>query len=139
MNERELFIAALQHHERAERAAYLARACAADDKLRQRIEGLLEQHALAGEFLERAAVNPLHAPQREARGNEENASPGNASALERPSTGRNGPGSESASLRIGSYKLLRHKSATLGSRGLHNCRKRRCTSAMKAGHGHHSN
>jgi non-specific serine/threonine protein kinase/serine/threonine-protein kinase len=106
MNERELFIAALQHHERAERAAYLARACAADDKLRQRIEGLLEQHALAGEFLERAAVNPLHAPQREARGNEENASPGNASALERPSTGRNGPGSESASLRIGSYKLL---------------------------------
>src|SRR5437016_6378222 len=37
----------------SERAAHLDRACAGDEKLRQRVEGLLRTHDLAGDFLEK--------------------------------------------------------------------------------------
>ena len=40
----------------SERAAYLDRACAGDQKLRQRVEGLLLTHDQAGGFLERPPV-----------------------------------------------------------------------------------
>jgi serine/threonine protein kinase/tetratricopeptide (TPR) repeat protein len=59
MNERELFIAALEKGDRAERAAYLDNACASDTALRRRIEVLLrEEHGL-GSFLE---SSPLGEP-----------------------------------------------------------------------------
>ncbi len=40
----------------SERAAHLDRACAGDQKLRQRVEGLLLTHDQAGGFLERPPV-----------------------------------------------------------------------------------
>src|SRR6266852_2360101 len=40
----------------SERAAHLDRACAGDEKLRQRVEGLLLTHDQAGGFLERPPV-----------------------------------------------------------------------------------
>src|SRR5262245_37604252 len=46
-----LFAAALELPA-AERSAFLDRACRADEKLRQRIEGLLQAHDAAGNFLE---------------------------------------------------------------------------------------
>jgi tetratricopeptide (TPR) repeat protein/serine/threonine protein kinase len=52
MNERELFIAALQKESAAERAAFLAEACGADSGLRQQVEGLLGEHEQLGSFLE---------------------------------------------------------------------------------------
>ena len=64
------------------RGAYLDRACAGDEKLRQRVEALLRTHDHAGDFLEQS-------PQREALG----AVPG-AAIGERPGD------------RIGRYKLL---------------------------------
>jgi hypothetical protein len=56
MNDRDLFIGALQRPDPAERQAYLAEACGGDVALRQRVEGLLEVHERAGSFLERPVV-----------------------------------------------------------------------------------
>src|SRR6267378_2110365 len=50
-----VFTEALQLH-RAERAAYLERACGSDSELRRRVEALLEGHDQVGDFLE-------HSPQ----------------------------------------------------------------------------
>ncbi len=58
MSERDLFIAALQKDNPAERAAYLSAACGSDADLRRRIERLLRLHADAGSFLEQPAVAP---------------------------------------------------------------------------------
>ena len=58
MRERDLFIAALQKDDPAERAAYLSAACGGDADLRRRIERLLRLHADAGSFLEQPAVAP---------------------------------------------------------------------------------
>src|SRR6266851_8643062 len=66
----------------SERAAYLDRACAGDQKLRQRVEGLLLTHDQAGGFLERP-------PAEMASGSRLGASAG-----EKPGD------------RIGRYKLL---------------------------------
>ncbi len=55
MNERDIFIAALQKADPAERGAYLAETCGADDALRRRVEGLLEVYDRAGSFLEEPA------------------------------------------------------------------------------------
>src|SRR5437016_6298385 len=54
MTERDLFIAAVQKNDPAERSAFLAGACAGDAALRQRLDHLLDLHAQAGSFL-----NPL--------------------------------------------------------------------------------
>ena len=53
MSERSIFIAALEKDDPAERAAYLAQACADDAALRERIERLLKAHEPADSFLER--------------------------------------------------------------------------------------
>jgi eukaryotic-like serine/threonine-protein kinase len=53
MSERSIFIAALEKDDPAERAAYLAQACADDLPLRERIERLLKAHEPAESFLER--------------------------------------------------------------------------------------
>jgi tetratricopeptide (TPR) repeat protein/serine/threonine protein kinase len=55
MNERDLFIAALQKEAPAERQAYLDEACGGDEALRGRVEALLQVYARAGGFLESPA------------------------------------------------------------------------------------
>jgi tetratricopeptide (TPR) repeat protein/tRNA A-37 threonylcarbamoyl transferase component Bud32 len=56
MNERSIFVAALDLDDPAERAAYLDRSCTGDTDLRQRVERLLQAHAAAGSFLRAPAV-----------------------------------------------------------------------------------
>src|SRR5271168_4737325 len=65
MNERELFLAALEIGP-ADRAAHLDAACGTDLPLRQRLEKLLEAHANAQSFLKRPA-HDLGATAGEAR------------------------------------------------------------------------
>jgi serine/threonine-protein kinase len=55
VNERDLFIAALQIEGAAERSAYLAKACADDPALHLRVEALLKAFVQAGSFLQRPA------------------------------------------------------------------------------------
>jgi serine/threonine protein kinase len=56
MNEREVFIAALEKGDRAQRAAYLDDACGSDAALRRRIEMLLREEQGLGNFLESSPV-----------------------------------------------------------------------------------
>src|SRR5713101_5122655 len=56
MSERDLFIAALQKEDPAERQAYLDEACAPQPELRQQVEHLLRLHEGAGSFLEEPAA-----------------------------------------------------------------------------------
>src|SRR5581483_522053 len=56
MTERELFIAALQKDDPAERQAYLEQACAHRPELRRQVEHLLRLHQGAGNFLEEPAA-----------------------------------------------------------------------------------
>ena len=55
MNERDIFSAALDIYDPAERAAYLDRACAGDATLREHIESLLRAHVAPGSFLDKPA------------------------------------------------------------------------------------
>src|SRR5438094_7844369 len=59
MTEREIFLAAVEKDEPAERATYLDRACGADATLRQRVEALLRSHGRAADFLEVPVVEQL--------------------------------------------------------------------------------
>jgi WD40 repeat protein/serine/threonine protein kinase len=52
MNEREIFIGALQEKDPAEQQAYLDRACGTDTVLRRRVEGLLRDRERAANFLD---------------------------------------------------------------------------------------
>jgi serine/threonine protein kinase len=58
MSEHDLFIAALERDDPAERDAYLAQACGSDMDLRRRVERLLRLHQEAGSFLKQPAVAP---------------------------------------------------------------------------------
>src|ERR1019366_66162 len=58
VNERDLFIAALQIEDSAERSAYLDKACGDDAELRQRVEALLAAFRQAGSFLQQPAASP---------------------------------------------------------------------------------
>jgi len=51
MNERSIFMAALERDTPRERSAYLNEACGGDAALRQRVEALLVSHEHAGSFL----------------------------------------------------------------------------------------
>jgi tetratricopeptide (TPR) repeat protein/serine/threonine protein kinase len=53
---KELFLAALEKGQTAERAAYLESACGADIELRKQVDALLARHAAAGSFLEAAPI-----------------------------------------------------------------------------------
>jgi serine/threonine protein kinase len=87
MSEREVFIAALQKEDPAERRAYLDAACAGRPEVRRQVEQLLRLHEGAGSFLEKpAAEAAATGPHQEAA---EPTAPGEA------------PGA-----RIGPYKLL---------------------------------
>ena len=86
MTERDIFIAALQQEDPAQRQAYLDEACAGRPELRQQVEHLLRLYEGAGSFLEKpAAEAPATGPFQEA----EPASSGEA------------PGT-----RIGPYRLI---------------------------------
>src|SRR3954452_2708329 len=56
MTERDIFIAALQKDDPAERRAYLGEACARQPELRRQVENLLRLHEGAGSFLEKPAA-----------------------------------------------------------------------------------
>src|SRR5438270_10683977 len=56
MTERDIFIAALQKEDPAERQAYLDEACARQPELRQQVEHLLRLHEGADSFLEKPAA-----------------------------------------------------------------------------------
>ncbi|HEY7313707.1 MAG TPA: protein kinase [Gemmataceae bacterium] len=56
MNERSLFLAALDIDDPAQRSTYLDRACAGDGSLRERLEQLLQAHQQSGGFMERPAA-----------------------------------------------------------------------------------
>jgi hypothetical protein len=58
MTERDIFLAVLDLPDRADRAAYLEKACGKDTGLRRRVEGLLRSHESAGSFLGTPAVAP---------------------------------------------------------------------------------
>jgi WD40 repeat protein/serine/threonine protein kinase len=58
MNERDLFMAALQIEDAAERAAYVKGACAGDAKLRLRVDALLGAFEQAGSFLQHPVTDP---------------------------------------------------------------------------------
>jgi hypothetical protein len=55
MNERSVFIAAIQRQSGAERTAFLHDACGNDAKLRQQIEAILHEYEQLGSFLESPA------------------------------------------------------------------------------------
>src|SRR5438270_4943112 len=55
MNERSIFLEALDKDDATQRSAFLDTACAGDDALRQRLEALLKSHAEAGSFLGKLA------------------------------------------------------------------------------------
>src|SRR5262245_47529968 len=58
MTERDLFLAALDLKDPAQRLAYLDEACARQPELRKQVEHLLWLHEGAGDFLERPAASP---------------------------------------------------------------------------------
>jgi serine/threonine protein kinase len=59
MNERTVFITALEKEDSAQRKAYLDDVCAGDRALRERIEALLRSHEREGRFLDVPAVEQL--------------------------------------------------------------------------------
>src|SRR5262245_54092437 len=58
MSERDIFIAALQQQDPAQRQAFLDQACAGQPELRRQVDNLLRLHQGAGSFLENAAAGP---------------------------------------------------------------------------------
>jgi hypothetical protein len=65
MNECDIFHAALNFTDAAERSAYLEEVCAGDATLRQRVEAMLQVYPQLGMFLESPAVdwqNPASPP-----------------------------------------------------------------------------
>jgi serine/threonine protein kinase len=59
MNERDIFIGAVQRPAPADRRAYLELACGNDDRLRRRVEDLLAAFDQAGSFLREPTVAPV--------------------------------------------------------------------------------
>ena len=59
MNERDIFIAALEKATAQERSEYISAACGGDSTLQQRVEGLLQMHEKTGEFLQKPLVERL--------------------------------------------------------------------------------
>jgi hypothetical protein len=93
MNEREIFIGALQKENPAARQAYLAEACQHDPAVRQRVEALLLVAEQAGSFLESPVVGLPSPLEGEDKGE------GGIPTVDEPVTERLGTV-------IGPYKLL---------------------------------
>ena len=98
MNERSLFLAALEITDLAQRANYLDKECANDAALRQRVDALLKAHDDPGSFLQRPAIeDAATGAYTPVAGLNEAGS----SASVTPAESSEGPGT-----RIGPYKLL---------------------------------
>jgi tetratricopeptide (TPR) repeat protein/serine/threonine protein kinase len=100
MDERSIFMAALERESPPERSAYLEKVCGGDTALRQRVEALLDSHEQAGSFLrkpvpERLADRILAPEQMEETSGEAGPAGELAGALP-----------EGRGSRIGPYKLL---------------------------------
>src|SRR5262245_30232164 len=89
MTERDVFIAALQQEDPAQRRAYLEEACAGRPDLHRHVEDLLQLYEGAGSFLEQPA------------GGAAAAATGAFSGAAEPSTSPEAPGAL-----VGAYKLL---------------------------------
>src|SRR5216110_1865942 len=87
MTERDIFIAALQKEDPAQRQAYLDAACARQPELRRQVESLLRLYEGAGSFLEKPAA--------------EAAATGALPEAAEPAASREAPGAT-----MGPYKLL---------------------------------
>jgi serine/threonine protein kinase len=61
MNEREVFIEALQKGSRAQQLEYLSKACGGDETLKKQVESLLEAHERVGTFLQEPVFCNLEA------------------------------------------------------------------------------
>ncbi len=61
MNERDMFHAAVELADTAERSAYLEKACAGNASLKRHVEGMLQLYPELGSFLESPAVDLEHA------------------------------------------------------------------------------
>lgn len=59
MSEREIFDGALEHHDPAERHAYLQRVCGGNAALRERVEALIRSHESVSRFLNVPAPEQL--------------------------------------------------------------------------------
>src|SRR5262245_37318659 len=59
MNERTIFIAALEKEDSAKRKDFLDEVCASDPVLRKRVEALLQSHERKGRFLDEPAPEQL--------------------------------------------------------------------------------
>src|SRR5262249_2080260 len=92
MDERSIFLAALERAGPAERGAYLDGAGAGGGELRRRIDGLLEAHDRIGSFLDRPAAGAQDTGA---------FTPSNGPTVDAPRPILEGPGT-----RIGPYKLL---------------------------------
>jgi serine/threonine protein kinase/Tfp pilus assembly protein PilF len=100
MNEREIFMAALELPSPKDRRVYLDQVCQDAPALRQRVEELLEVHGRAGSYLNRPAVAPLLSGDYTPTGGESTGEIVSAKDVRTPS------GGESADTVIGPYKLL---------------------------------
>jgi serine/threonine protein kinase/tetratricopeptide (TPR) repeat protein len=101
MNEREIFIAALELESSASRQHYLDQVCQDDAALRRRVENLLEVHDRAGGFLNKPVVAPMGTGDYTPVGGEGHASAGSSEQSE-TSVGQG----ENAGTVIGPFKLL---------------------------------
>src|SRR6266545_2357696 len=101
MNERDIFMAALQHETPAARQVYLADACRGDAALRQRVETLLEVYGRAGNFLEKPVVGTVGTGAYTPGPPAEQAAVDQAAGRAPNAGSREGPGTV-----IGPYKLL---------------------------------
>jgi hypothetical protein len=103
IRERDLFIAAWERDDPAERETYLAQVCGSDVGLRRRVERLLQLHEDAVNSLKPTAVAP--GPSVDAQtgaflGGSEDANAPSISGAEPP------PLAEAAATRLGPYRLL---------------------------------
>jgi serine/threonine protein kinase/tetratricopeptide (TPR) repeat protein len=87
MSERDIFIAALQQADPAQRRAYLDEVCAGQPDLRRQVEHLLRLHEGAGSFLEKPAAD-------------------SATIGASPTTAERASSGEAPGALIGAYKLL---------------------------------
>src|SRR5262249_22261942 len=80
MNERTVFMAALEKEDAAERKAYLDKVCADDAALRERVDALLRSHEKEGAFLDVPAAEQLASPKDPVipEGDTEEVKPGTA-------------------------------------------------------------
>src|SRR5262249_13759196 len=96
MSERELFIAALQYHDPAERAAFLAKACGRGAVRSAVMERCWRRPAEAGEFLERPAPAPRKTSDPPPIAADDNGLAPPTSAPEAAVTKGRGPAAEAA-------------------------------------------